>query len=93
MPLYQRYPPANDYPYPRIGPDRAHTIALVAGADTAPQLADRLRAMADRINRGDLSKGLIADPTGFTNYSQVWDRQGSHDQYFHRLARWFKELP
>lgn len=75
-------------PHPLSSPQRAHTIILTAGGDTAERLADELRFIATLIDQGKLSVGMIGGPSTHAIYSYICDPEMSHDAYFQQIDRW-----
>ena len=62
-------------------PQRAHSIVLTAGADTADGLAWELRRLADDIERERLTQGCSGSPSSGSIYSYKV-RPVTHDEYF-----------
>lgn len=70
------------------GPQRAHTIVVSAGADTARDLAWELRRLADLIDREQLSVGCSGAPFGGSLYSYKHQPEMTHDAYFTAIDEW-----
>jgi hypothetical protein len=70
------------------GPERAHTLVLKAGGDTARDLAHELRHLADQIERGQLSVGCSGSPSGGTTYSYRVAPGQTHEAYFLQVEAW-----
>lgn len=69
-------------------PQRAHTIILKSGADSAEELAWELRHFADRIERKALSQGCSGGPSAGTTYSYKVLPDQTHDNYFKQIDEW-----
>ena len=70
------------------GPQRAHTIVISAGSDTATDLAWELRHLADRIQRGELTHGCIGGGSSGCMYSYRANPEQTHDRYFQEIDAW-----
>ena len=66
---------------------RAHSIIVSAGGDTARDLANELYALAQRIERGQLTKGCCGGCSGGSTYSYVKDETMTHDRYFEEIEK------
>lgn len=66
---------------------RAHSIVLSAGGDTVHDLVSELHMLAERIARGELTKGCGGGPTRGSIYSYINDPDMTHDRYFDELNR------
>jgi hypothetical protein len=66
-------------------PERAHTIILKAGADTAEDLARELESLAFDIRCGKLTVGCNGSPSRGSVYSYAQDPTMTHDAYFRAL--------
>jgi len=75
---------------PRGGPQRAHSLVLSAGGDTAEDLAWTLRHMADDIERGQLTVGCSGSPSAGTIYSYRIAPGQTHDVFFQQVDEWLK---
>ena len=64
--------------------ERAHTIILKAGGDTARDLARELYSLADKIERGDITVGCIGGPVCGSTYSYKVTPM-THDEYFRKI--------
>lgn len=62
-------------------PQRAFSIVLTAGADTAEDLAWELRHLSDDIERGQLTVGCRGSSSSGSVYSYR-ERPITHDEYF-----------
>lgn len=71
-------------------PQRAHRIVLDAGADTAEGLAWELRRLADRIERGEITRGCIGGPYSGSIYSYASNPEMTHDRYFQEVTRYLE---
>jgi hypothetical protein len=69
---------------------RAHSIVLVSGADTEEELAWELRAIADRIQRGEITSGCIGGSSSGSTYSYKVAPEQTHDAYFKQIAEWLE---
>lgn len=67
---------------------RAHSIVLIAGADTKRDLARELRHMADLIEREQLTVGCSGGPSAGTTYSYRVSPEQTHDRYFEQVNAW-----
>ena len=65
--------------------ERAHTLILKAGADTAKDLAHELRHIASQIDRGELTVGCIGGSSAGTLYSYRVAPEQTHDEYFRQI--------
>jgi hypothetical protein len=72
------------------GPERAHTIILKAGGDTAQELAWELRSLADRIERGELTVGAGGGPSAGSTYSYRVAPEQTHQKYFQEIDAWLE---
>lgn len=73
------------------GPQRAHTLICKVGADTAERLAEELRIMADRIDRGEMTVGCIGGPSAGSLYSYRVQPEQTHDAYFQQVDEWLEQ--
>jgi len=76
-------------PYGR-GPERKHTIILKAGGDTLRDLASELRALADRLDRDELTVGTSGGPSCGSTYSYRVNPHQTHEQYFLEIEDWLE---
>ena len=72
-------------------PERAHTLIVSIGADTAADLANELRHFADRIDRDDITQGCIGGPVAGSIYSYKVAPEQTHDAYFQQVNTWLAE--
>jgi len=77
---------------PKLAPERAHTVIVKAGADTASDLAWELRRLADQIERGQLTVGCSGAPSGGSEYSYRIAPEQTHDAYFQQVNAWLASL-
>lgn len=66
-------------------PERAHTVILSAGADSATELAWHLRHLADDIERGELTVGCSGSPSSGSIYSYRVRPEQTHEVYFQQI--------
>lgn len=71
--------------------ERAHTLILKAGADSAEELAWELRHLADMLEQGKLTVGCIGGPSAGTVYSYRMRPEQTHDVYFQQIKEWLAE--
>lgn len=71
-------------------PERAHTLVVSIGADTALDLAWGLRHMADDIERERLTVGCSGSPSVGSMYSYRVLPEQTHDLYFQQLNAWLE---
>lgn len=69
---------------------RAHSIIVSAGGDTAHDLASELYSLAQRIERGELTKGCSGGSSCGSIYSYVKDPTMTHDRYFEEIEKRIK---
>lgn len=69
-------------------PQRAHTIVVSAGGDTAHDLAWELRRLADMIEREELTVGCSGASSGGSLYSYKHQPEMTHDAYFTAVNEW-----
>lgn len=74
----------------QIEPQRAHTLIVSMGADTAEALAWGLRHMADDIERERLSVGASGSPSVGSMYSYRVLPEQTHAAYFAQLDEWLE---
>lgn len=67
---------------------RAHSLVLVAGADTANDLAAELRFMAQRIEQGNITEGCSGGPSCGSTYSYRVSPEQTHAVYFKQIDEW-----
>lgn len=72
------------------GPQRAHTLIVSIGADTALDLAWELRQMADKIQRGDMTVGTIGGPSVGSMYSYRVLPEQTHNVYVQQVDEWLR---
>lgn len=68
--------------------ERAHTLIVKIGADTAEALADELRDMAYRLERGELTAGISGSPSVGSTYSYRVRPEQTHAAYFRQIEDW-----
>jgi hypothetical protein len=73
-----------------VKPERAHTLIVSMGANTAEDLAWGLRHMADDIERGQLTVGASGSPSVGSIYSYRIRPEQTHDVYFRELDEWLQ---
>lgn len=66
---------------------RAHSIVISAGGDTARDLAHELHMLAERVERGEVTKGCGGGPACGSIYSYIHDPSMTHDRYFQEIDR------
>lgn len=67
---------------------RAHSLVIVAGGDTAEELAWELRHAADRLERGELTVGCVGGSSAGSTYSYRVAPEQTHDEYFRKINAW-----
>jgi hypothetical protein len=72
------------------GPQRAFTITLRIGADTAHDLAMALHEMALRVERDEVTNGTFGSPTSGGEY-ELLTIDKTHDAYFADLKKYLEE--
>ena len=70
------------------GPQRAHTLITKIGADTAEDLAWELREMARKIERGEMTVGMMGGSSVGSTYSYRVLPDQTHDKYFQEIDEW-----
>lgn len=71
--------------------ERAHTLILKIGADTAKDLADHLRFIASDVERNEITVGTSGGPSCGYTYSYKTDPSMTHDEYFRQINEWLDE--
>lgn len=69
-------------------PRRAHTLVVKAGGDTVRDLADELRSLANRVERGELTKGCGGGCSRSSIYEYLDDGLPTRDAYFKAVDEW-----
>lgn len=68
--------------------ERAHTLICSIGADTLEDLCGELREMARKLERGEVSVGVMGGPTVGSTYSYRVRPEQTHDAYFKQIDEW-----
>lgn len=71
--------------------ERAHTLIAKIGADTPEDLAWELRGMADKIERGEMTQGVMGGPSVGSTYSYKVLPEQTHDEYFRQIDEWLAQ--
>lgn len=72
-------------------PHRAHEFICIAAGDTRERLADELRSLADRLERGEItSEGCVGGSSAGSQYSYKHDPEMTHAKYFENINAWLK---
>jgi hypothetical protein len=71
---------------------RAHEFACQIGADTQQDLVIELRHLAERIERGEISAGVMGGSSRGSIYAYRHDPAMTHDEYFRQLDERLKAL-
>ena len=72
------------------GPQRAHSLIVSVGADTAKDLAWELREMARKIERGEMTVGTMGGGSVGSTYSYRIRPEQTHDKYFQDIDAWLE---
>jgi len=62
--------------------ERAHTLICSIGADTLSDLCGELREMARKLERGEMTVGVLGGPTVGSTYSYRVRPEQTHEKYF-----------
>lgn len=76
---------------PFKAPQRAHTLIVKADGDTVHDLADELRSLANRLERGELTRGAGGGPSAGSIYEYLSDPEMTHDAYFRAINEWLEK--
>lgn len=63
-------------------PHRGHELICKIGGDNAERVADELRSLAMRLERGEITQGCIGGSDVGSLYSYVHRPEMTHDKYF-----------
>lgn len=74
------------------GPRRAHEFTVRIGADTRKGLVDELLALARRIERDEITCGVMGGSTAGATYSYIHDPSITHDRYFEEINGYLESL-
>jgi len=69
-------------------PHRAFRLTLALEADTDTDMAWALRNLADRIERGEVTRGVWGSPSDGAIYELLTDPSMTHDIYHAELRRY-----
>lgn len=72
-------------------PRRAYHAEIRVGADTLQDLADELRRMADRLDRGPLDALTTGSPSAGGHLHLVHNPEMTHDRYHAANREWLDE--
>lgn len=67
---------------------RAHTLICAIGADTLRDLCGELREMARKLERGEMTVGVLGGPSVGATYSYRVRPEQTHDKYFQDIEEW-----
>ena len=76
---------------PLKAPQRAHTLIVKAGGDTVRDLADELRSLANRLERGELTRGCAGGDNRGSIYEYRNDPEMTQDAYFRSTNEWLEK--
>jgi hypothetical protein len=71
-------------------PKRAVRLTLELQADTRSAMVSALYSIADRVDRGELSRGCTGGPDSGWVYDYVETESPTHDEYFAQVRAWLK---
>lgn len=71
--------------------ERAHTLICKIGADTLADLCGELREMARKLERHEMTVGVMGGSSVGTTYSYKVRSDQTHAKYFQDIEAWLSE--